>query len=235
MSSASRTTASLWPAARAAAAQVRDQLLARLPEAGLDGARVVDGGVEHAGERLSWPEVWARIGPVTAASGRPPDTDRLVPFRYHIGGMQFGKRLTEVAHVVEVEVDTWLRRVQVRRVDTRLAAGRIHAPVLARSQVHGGVIQGIGMALHERRVLDAASGAVMTTNLEDYRIPGIGDIPQMSVEFVEWGFEHVPGGGVGMSELAIVAVPTAVASAVAAATGHRVRRLPIGPEALAAR
>lgn len=235
MSSASRTTASLWPAARAAAAQVRDQLLARLPEAGLDGARVVDGGVEHAGERLSWPEVWARIGPVTAASGRPPDTDRLLPFRYHIGGMQFGKRLTEVAHVVEVEVDTWLRRVQVRRVDTRLAAGRIHAPVLARSQVHGGVIQGIGMALHERRVLDAASGAVMTTNLEDYRIPGIGDIPQMSVEFVEWGFEHVPGGGVGMSELAIVAVPTAVASAVAAATGHRVRRLPIGPEALAAR
>lgn len=84
-------------------------------------------------------------------------------------------------------------------------------------------------------MLDAASGAVMTTNLEDYRIPGIGDIPQMSVEFVEWGFEHVPGGGVGMSELAIVAVPTAVASAVAAATGHRVRRLPIGPEALAAR
>ena len=78
---------------------------------------------------------------------------------------------------MEVEVDTWLGHVRVLNVHTGLAVGKIAAPALARSQAAGSVIQGIGYALYEARETDASSGHVLTTGMEDYRIPGIADTP----------------------------------------------------------
>ena len=230
MSSGSRTTATLWPAARAAAEGARDRLVAQLAGIGLEGATPTDGGVVHSGEQLSWRDLLPRLEAVSVSHGRPPDSRRLTPFTHRIGGVQFGLGLPESAHLVEVEVDTRLGVVEVTRVATCLAAGRIHARDLALSQVHGGIVQGIGMALHERRRLDPNRGFVITANLEDYRLPGIGDLPELEVEFIKWGFEHVSGGGVGLAELAMVAVPAAVANAVSQATGRRMRRLPMTPD-----
>lgn len=229
MSSGSRTTATLWPAARAAAEEARDLLVEQLAAIGLEGAVPADGGVVHSGEELAWRDLLPRLQTVTASATRPADTRRLTPFTHRIGGVQFGWGLAESAHIVEVEVDVRLGTVRVRNVATCLAAGKIHAPDLARSQVHGGIVQGIGMALTERRRLDPNTGVVISASLEDYHLPGIGDLPELGVEFIEWGFDHVSGGGVGLAELALVAVPAAVANAVSHATGRRVRRLPITP------
>ncbi|MBW3670295.1 MAG: molybdopterin-dependent oxidoreductase, partial [Acidobacteria bacterium] len=79
--------------------------------------------------------------------------------------------------VAEVEVDTRLGKIRPLRVWSALAVGRIFVPALARSQVYGGVIQGLGYALYEAKQIDLRTGHNLTANLEDYKIPGIGDSP----------------------------------------------------------
>jgi xanthine dehydrogenase YagR molybdenum-binding subunit len=136
--------------------------------------------------------------------------------------------------VVEVEVDTWLGHVRVLNVHTGIAVGRIAAPALARSQAAGAVIQGIGYALYEGREVDPASGDILTGGLEDYRIPGIADTPLIDVHFDEGGFDHVPGGSVGIGEVATVPTSPAVANAIRNAIGVRPHELPIRPDRLIA-
>src|SRR5207302_1449699 len=87
--------------------------------------------------------------------------------------------------------------------------GKIAAPALARSQAAGSVIQGIGYALYEARETDAKSGHVLTTGMEDYRIPGIADTPEIDVHFDEAGYDHVMGGSVGIGEVATAPPPSA--------------------------
>ena len=97
------------------------------------------------------------------------------------------------------------------------------------------MIQGIGYALYEQRQLDARDGRVLTAGLEDYRIPGIGDIPEIEIDFIEDGFEHVRGGGVGLGEVSTIGVAASVANAVHDATGWRPRELPLRPDRAARR
>jgi xanthine dehydrogenase YagR molybdenum-binding subunit len=70
--------------------------------------------------------------------------------------------------------------------------------------------------------------------LEDYRIPGIADTPDMDIHFDESGFEHVPGGAVGLGEVATVPVAAAIANAVRNATGSRIYEIPMRPDRLLA-
>jgi xanthine dehydrogenase YagR molybdenum-binding subunit len=135
-------------------------------------------------------------------------------------------------HVTEVEVDTRLGRVRATRVWGGVAAGRIYNTRLARSQCEGSIIQGVGFALYEQRHTDPATGAVLTANLEDYRIPGIGDVPEMEIYFHQDGWDHVRGGGVGLGEVATLGVAASVGNAVFNATGWRPRELPIRPDRL---
>jgi xanthine dehydrogenase YagR molybdenum-binding subunit len=111
--------------------------------------------------------------------------------------------------------------VSAKRRRMRRAAGR------ARSSGHR-------LALYEGRQVDAATGAVLTAGLEDYRIPGIADIPDMHIHFDEGGFDHVAGGGVGIGEISTLPVAAAVANAIHNATGRRARELPIRPDRLLA-
>ena len=130
----------------------------------------------------------------------------------------------------EVEVDTRLGLVRTLRSFHGVAAGRIVAPVLARSQVIGGVAQGISYALYEERRLDPRSGLLLTGGLEDYRIAGIADVGASEVHFVEEGFDNANGGGVGLAELVTLAPAAAIGNAIFDATGFRPRDLPIRPE-----
>jgi xanthine dehydrogenase YagR molybdenum-binding subunit len=113
-----------------------------------------------------------------------------------------------------------------------LAVGHIYADRLARSQCEGSVIQGIGFALYEQRHVDPRTGVVLTDNLEDYRVPGIGDTPEIEVHFHQDGWEHVTGHGVGLGEVATIGVAASVGNAVRAATGWRPYDLPIRPDRL---
>lgn len=115
-----------------------------------------------------------------------------------------------------------------------IAFGRIATPDLARSQVEGAIIQGIGYALYESRELDPSSGQVLTIGLEDYRIPGIADTPEIDIHFADPGFAHVLGGSVGLGEIATVPVAAAIANAVCHATGVRPHALPLRPDRMLA-
>jgi xanthine dehydrogenase YagR molybdenum-binding subunit len=70
------------------------------------------------------------------------------------------------------------------------------------------------------------TGAVLTTGLEDYRIPGIADIPEIDIHFDEDGFEHVAGGSIGLGEIATLPVAASIANAVHDASGVRLRDRP---------
>ena len=128
----------------------------------------------------------------------------------------------------EVRVDEELGIIRVTRVVTAIAAGRIINPKTARSQIVGGVVMGIGYALHEEGLLDHRFGKVMNANLADYHVPAHADIYDIDVVFVDEQDDKVsPLGVKGVGEIGVVGVAPAIANAVFHATGRRVRDLPI--------
>jgi xanthine dehydrogenase YagR molybdenum-binding subunit len=149
---------------------------------------------------------------------------------FPIGHLAIGRGFVGAVHLTEVEVDVRLGTVRVTRVWCGVAAGHIYAERLARSQCEGGIIQGIGYALFEQRHVDPATGIVLTGNLDDYRIPGIGDAPEITVHFHQEGWDHVRGHGVGLGEISTVGVAASMGNAVYAATGWRPHDLPIRPD-----
>ena len=138
-------------------------------------------------------------------------------------GLAIGAGAPSSVQVIEVEVDTLLGRVRVLGAHSGVAVGKLAAPTLARNQAAGAVIQGLGYALYEGREIDRATGDVLTTSLDDYRMPGIGDIPPIDVYFDEGGFDHVHGGSVGIGEVATVPTAAAIANAVRDAIGVSAR------------
>jgi hypothetical protein len=114
------------------------------------------------------------------------------------------------------------------RVVTAIAGGRVINPKTARSQVMGGIVWGIGSALHEEGVLDHRFGRFMAHNLADYHVPVNADVTDVEVIFVEERDELVnPLGAKGLGEIGVVGVAAAIANAVFHATGRRIRELPI--------
>ena len=133
------------------------------------------------------------------------------------------------AHFCEVKIDPLLPRVQVTRVVSVMNCGRVVTAKTARSQIIGGVVMGIGMALTEETDYDPATGLPVTRNLADYHVPTNADIPEIEVAFRRrTGFRlSIPIGARGMGEIGITGIAAAVANAVYHATGKRVRDLPI--------
>lgn len=137
------------------------------------------------------------------------------------------------AHFVEVEVDLRSGQVHVLRAVCAHDAGRILNPRLAASQVHGGFLQGLGMALQEQRVLDPRSGQMLNAAMWAYRTPGILEAPG-SLVFVDAG---MPDGGnslgvKGIGEPPLICAGAAIANAIHHATGVRLRDYPITPDTL---
>ena len=135
---------------------------------------------------------------------------------------------THSAVFVEVKVDEQLDVVRVTRVVSAVAGGRILNPKTAGSQIIGGVVWGIGMALHEETLIDHRFGRVMNADFAEYHVPTHADVPDIAVIFVDEPDPTINQLGVkGLGEIGIVGVAAAVANAVYHATGKRVRDLPI--------
>lgn len=233
-SAGSRSTPSLYPAAIHAAEQLRERLLEETR--GRLGAGIAEagrGGVNHPGGHVPWGEVFADSVGTSVVGTRRRDRKRYVlPVGYE--NVRVGRGYTGAVHVSEVEVDTLLGKVRPLRVWGGLAAGRVVAPEPARNQCYGAVVQGIGYAIYEERQLDPNTGLVLSMGLEEYRIPGIGDTPEIEIHFLGEGFEHVRDGAVGLGELSTLAVAASVGNAVFNATGWRPYELPIRPDRLLA-
>jgi len=136
-------------------------------------------------------------------------------------------------HFVVVHVNPATGVVKLDKVTCVADSGRIISPKTARSQIIGGAIMGIGMALMEEAVIDHRYGRVVNSNLADYHVPVNADIPQIDALFVNKPDLNInPIGAKGMGEIALIGMAAAVANAVYNATGKRVRELPITPDKL---
>jgi xanthine dehydrogenase YagR molybdenum-binding subunit len=135
---------------------------------------------------------------------------------------------THSALFAEVRVDEQLGVIRVTRIVSAVAAGRILNTKTAHSQVMGGVVWGIGVALHEETLIDHKFGRIMNANIAEYHIPVNADVHDIKVIFVEEQDNIVnPLGIKGLGEIGIVGVAAAIANAVYHATGKRIRDLPI--------
>jgi xanthine dehydrogenase YagR molybdenum-binding subunit len=135
---------------------------------------------------------------------------------------------THSAIFAEVKVDEELGVIRVTRIVNAVAAGRILNPKTARSQILGGVVWGIGMALHEETLTDHAFGRIMNANIAEYHVPANADVYEIKTIFVDEPDETInPLGIKGLGEIGIVGVAAAIANAVYHATGNRIRDLPI--------
>lgn len=139
----------------------------------------------------------------------------------------FGRN-THSAIFAEVKIDEELGVIRVTHVVNAVAAGRILNTKTASSQVMGGVVWGIGMALHEETLVDHQFGRVVNHNIAEYHVPVNADIHDIKVIFVDEPDSIInPMGIKGVGEIGIVGVAAAIANAVYHATGKRVRDLPI--------
>ena len=130
------------------------------------------------------------------------------------------------AQLCDLEVDTELGTVHLRRFVAAHDLGKAINPTLVEGQIHGGIAQGIGLALMEEYIPGR------TENLHDYLIPTFGDVPPIDIVLVEDEEPLGPFGAKGIGEPALVATPPAIFGAIHHATGVRVTRVPLLPHRL---
>ncbi|HLY66329.1 MAG TPA: molybdopterin cofactor-binding domain-containing protein, partial [Chloroflexota bacterium] len=133
-----------------------------------------------------------------------------------------------VACVAEVEVDPETGHVKPVKITMATDAGQAINPRLLQGQVEGAMLQGLGIALMEE--LPSPDGRVAALHLGDYKLPVIGDLPELISVFVEDAPGPEPYGAKAVGELGVVPVAAAVANAVAAAAKVRVTSLPVTAE-----
>jgi xanthine dehydrogenase YagR molybdenum-binding subunit len=221
----SQTTASVGPAVRMAAEDAKRKLLdaaAALLDAkvGLLESRQSIVRVRTDPERaMTFAEIGEELGDVmiigNGTRGPNPEKTAMCAF-----GAQFA----------EVEVDVETGRVRVLRFVAAHDSGRIINPRLAESQLEGGILQGIGFALFEERVLDVALGLPLNPTMHDYKIPTIADVPRIEAFFVP-GSDTVANhvGAKGLAEPPIIGTAAAIANALADALGVEITELPLTP------
>lgn len=222
VSSGSATQATIGPAIRVAAAEAKRQLLeaaSTVLEVPLDRLTVRDGRIEVDGDGRSVPveEITRKIAPhmIQGHGSRGPNPQ--------------GKAVrTFGAQCVEVEVDTETGEVTVLRVVASHDCGRIINPTMVDSQVLGAVVQGIGYALTEERVVDRRTGIVLNANLEEYKVPTVRDVPPTTHAQVDLADpEANPTGAKGIGEPPLIPTAPAIANAIYDAIGVRIRHAPL--------
>jgi CO/xanthine dehydrogenase Mo-binding subunit len=135
------------------------------------------------------------------------------------------------ANVAEIEVDPLTFEIEVKRVTAIVDVGRIINPLSATGQVEGGLTQALGYALLEK-IGTGRNGLYDAARLQTYIIPTSLDIPAYDVKFVEYPCAFAPPGAKGLGELPMDGLAPAIANAVEAAVGQRIRTLPITPESI---
>jgi xanthine dehydrogenase YagR molybdenum-binding subunit len=208
ISAGSMSTASVMPAVKAAAEQLRDKL----------NGMGWNGSADHLSE------VVKRNGgkPVEASALTKPLLDPKKDPCHSFGAV-----------FAEVAVDRDLGMTKVRRVVAVYDVGRIMNARTARSQFSGGIVWGISLALHEETQVDWRNGRIVNANLADYHVPvnlDIGEIDVSAIDKPDYKLDSVGARGIG--EIGITGTSAAVVNAIYHATGKRVRNVPVTPDKL---
>ena len=129
-----------------------------------------------------------------------------------------------VATCAEVEIDLASKRVRIRRIVQAWECGAVVNPDGLRNQLTGAIVQGIGGALFERILF--ANGRILNPHFAQYRVPRFSDTPQIEIVLVDR--KDLPSAGAG--ETGLVGLAPAVGNAIFAASGVRLRNMPVVPE-----
>jgi len=224
-SGGSGTSPSNTPAVRQAAARLKEKLYriaAPILGAETGDLEARDGMIRvrfEPSRAVSFADVCRRI-PADSLSAEGEHVPNYEGYRHDQAGCDFA----------EVEVDVETGAVAVLNVTAVHDAGRIVDPLTARSQVNGGILMGIGFALFEERRLDPAIGVMVNPTMDDYKLPGPLDTPEITSLFVEVANGVTNTGVLGMGEVVHVATAAAIACAVYDAIGVPVRSLPLTPD-----
>jgi xanthine dehydrogenase YagR molybdenum-binding subunit len=229
VSGGSATVASVAPAVQAAGRALRLKLLgiAAADEASpLFNAHPDQVGTENGelylladpARRESFQQIATRHGgPVEATAQAAPGGEKQ-KYSMHAFGAVF----------VEVTVDEALGEIRVPRVVGAYGVGKLMNEKTGHSQLMGGIVWGIGLALFEETLIDKRVGRAVNGNLAEYHVPTNADVQSIDVQIVDEDDPHVnPLGAKGIGEIGITGVGAAIANAVYHATGKRVRDLPI--------
>ncbi len=236
----SRTTASITPPARNAAWRVLQTLFreaALVLNAAPEDLIARDGRIlarDAPSRSITFAEAAAllREDRISAVAARSDDYggfrrrmgDEAALAQQDLGGVQFA----------EVAVDTETGIVHVERIVAVQDCGRPINPLLAESQVHGGVLMGLSYALFENRILDQHTGRMVNPNLEQYKIAGPSDTPAIDVVLLENYQGQSATDAYGIAEPSNIATAPAIANAIYNAIGVRLRALPMTPAAILA-
>ncbi|MFD1342552.1 molybdopterin-dependent oxidoreductase [Litorisediminicola beolgyonensis] len=228
--SASRQTFVSGNAAKRSGEALRAAILARM-NAGEGATLAVEPGLIHATDGAGTHVLeLAKIAPdargyvFAAEESYDPPTRPLDANGQGAPYAQFGY----AAHLAVVEVDLALGTVEPVKLVAAHDVGRAINPMLVEGQVHGGVAQGLGMALMEEYLPGR------TENLHDYLIPTIGDVPPIETLIVEEPDAHGPYGAKGLGEHALIPTAPAILNAIRHATGAELRQVPVTPARLRA-
>ncbi len=225
-SGGSVTTASLTPAVRDAAWQASQKFLASVaPALGTtpDDLVLTDGEVRSKSGKMhpiSFRRAAAKMNTdeVSAQAKRIPDYDKGHYDTY--GGVD----------VAEVEVDTEMGLIHVKRIFAVHDCGRPMNPSQVINQINGGLIQGLSYALYENRLLDPNFGLMVNPDLDLYKIAGSREIPELHVQLVESYIGQSSTDASGIGEAAgVMSAAAAIANAFHNATGVRIRTTPMTP------
>ncbi len=135
------------------------------------------------------------------------------------------------ANVAEIEIDPLTCELEVKRVTAIVDIGRVINPVTATGQVEGGLTQALGYAVMEK-IGTGKNGLYDAARLQTYIIPTALDVPEYDVKFVEYPYSFAPPGAKGLGELPMDGLAPAIANAIEAAIGRRLRQIPLTPEAI---
>jgi xanthine dehydrogenase YagR molybdenum-binding subunit len=203
ISAGSMTAASTGPAVHAAALALGEEIKSR-------GGRAADLESCRAVVAKNGGDIDARAG------ARPGEEQRT--YSMHSFGAVFA----------EARVDPDLGEIRVPRIVAAYGVGRVLNEKLARSQLAGGIVYGLSMALHEHTAIDPRTGRYLNADLSEYLVPVNRDVADIDVLLVDERDAHVdPIGVKGIGEIGTTGVAAAVANAVHHATGVRIRDLPL--------
>lgn len=218
--SASRQTQMTGGAVHAACTALRDRLIA---EHGGDELR--DDGVYRGGSRVASLDEICTDGPVEEhARFRHPETFK--PDENGQGDVHAG--FVVAAHRAVVDVDPELGLVRVVSVDTAQDVGKALNPQAITGQLEGGIMMGTGFAVMEHLVI--RDGVILNPTFTDYLIPTFMDAPDVQTRIIEEGDHWGPFGAKGIGESPTISSTPAIVSAIHAATGRTLTRVPVLPE-----
>jgi len=224
-SGGSVTAGSITPAVRNASYQVKQKLFAAVaPQLGTtaDNLAVQGGRVVFKNDpsrSFTLKQVTAKL-PTDEISAQATRVAEYSKDRITYGGVDY----------VELAVDTETGRVHIEKVFGAHDCGRPINPLGVISQINGGILQGISYALFEQRIMDRNTGYMLNANLENYKILGAREVPEIEVVLVENYIAQSSTDAAGIGESAgIITLAAAIGNAFYNATGVRMRRIPMTP------